>query len=197
MNQNINKSAEVKDLVMKDGMSITINNPDCFSLTVTAGKNLLRSYTWNDGTRSVKLIPRKTKWYGAFGAYYPGSGFHWKMHDGINRLLADEAIVDYKSYEHLLCAISSENDECKNKYHQEVTNFDFTNFDFENTLPLSLYSDKCRGYTSDGLFVSVKKAKGPGTGGTLYVTINQITLNGKPVKSLPGSSDDRIKITYQ
>ncbi len=183
-----------KDIVMKEGMSIAINNPNCFSLTITAGKGLERHYTWNNATRSTTLLPRKTKWYGTYGAYSPGRGHHWQMHDGITRLLADEAVVNYQSKEELLCAIANENDKCRNKLRPIITAKTLKNFDFENTLPLALSPGNCSAFTDSGLYVSVKKAKGPGQGGTLYVIIHQITLNGKPVKSLPGSSNNRIKV---
>lgn len=185
-----NSNDQVRDIVMKEGMIVTIENPDCFSLTVRAGKGLERFYTWNNGTRSVVLLPRKDKWYGSYGAYFPGTDHHWKRHDGVTRLLAEEAVLDFDNYEQILCAISEKQNDCREKYYEYVNG----QFDFKNSMTSALYSDACGGYTSDGVFVSVNKKDGPGSGGTLSVTIYQIMLNGQPVNNLPDSSNERIKV---
>ncbi len=187
-----NTITPVKGIVMKEGMSVTINNKNCFSLTVKAGKGLERDYTWNGGTRTATLIPRKDKWFGSYGAYFPGQGHHWKEHDGITRLLANEAILDFKSNEQLMCAISLIENGCRKRYHRYKNG----KLDYENTIHSTLKSDDCGTFTDDGLYVSIKKTKGPGSGGTLYVTIYQLKINGMPLKNLPGSSQDRIVVTY-
>ena len=171
---NPKSSSNIRDIIMKEGMIISIQNPDCFSLSVRAGKELERFYTWNNGTRSVNLIPRDKKWAGAYGAYFPGTGHHWKEHDGITRLIAEESVLNFDNYAQLICALSEKKNKCKNKKFK----YEKRDFDFETTLPGALYQSPCSAYTNDGLYFSVKKAKGPGDGGTLYVIIHQIKLKG-------------------
>jgi len=182
------------DIVMTEGMTISMVNPNCFSLSIKAGNNLVRHYTWNNGTRSATLRPRTSKWYGAYGAYLPD--YEWKKHDGITRLVAEEAILNYPTYDQLLCATSSSQDECHKKYYKYKGNEpSLKNFDFVNTMSGALHSDTCRAYNDNGIFVSLKKVKGPGNGGTLSVTVYQLLVNSLPAKNLPGSANERVVVT--
>lgn len=196
-NGNINTD-RVIGIVMTDGMTISIQNPDCFSLSIRAGKGLLRDYTWNNGTRSAVLESRLKKWNGHYGAYTPD--YDWPFHDGINRLLAEEAVLNYRDYDQLLCALSPLDNGCRVKYFGyppgEITVADIKRINFVNTLPSGLRPGACSAYTDDGLYVSVKKAEGPGDGGTLYVTVNLLKVAGESVKGLPGSTNERIKVVY-
>lgn len=185
----------VIDPVMTDGMTISIQNPDCFSLSIRAGENFLRHYTWNNGTRSAVLTPREDKWSGAYGVYSPY--YEWQEHDGVTNLIADESVLNYPSYEQLLCAISSTDDGCYKKYLKYMQEeHSVSNLDFENNMPSALRAGACRAYTDDGLYVAVKKAEGPGNGGTLYVTVYRMMVNSLPVKGLPGSTNERIIVAY-
>lgn len=177
---------------MKEGMVISIKNTDCLSLTVKAGKGLKRFFTWNNGTRSIVLLPRKEKWYGSYGAYFPGTGIDWKEHDGVTNIQVEEAVLNFESYAQILCAISNKNDHCRQKYYK----FSNGKFDFQNTMTGALYTDACGGYTSNGIYISIGKRVGPGNGDTLSITIYKIMLNGQPVKNLPGDSNERITVSY-
>lgn len=178
-----------RDTVMQDGMVITIENSD-LTLSIRAGKGLLRHYTWNRRTRSISLIPRVKRWYGAFGAYSPGNDNDREEIDGISRVLASEAILRYESYEHLVCAISKKQDNCRENYYE----YKDGDFDHSNTLPLALHTDEHGAYTDSGLYVSAKIVDGPDNHKTLYATVYRLTINGKPVNGLPGSSSGRIRI---
>ena len=72
------------EIVMSPGMTITATTPTG-AITVTAGRGLKRSYTWEGATRSVEMWPRGERWYGSLGLYYPGPGNHWEAHNGITR----------------------------------------------------------------------------------------------------------------
>lgn len=185
--------------VMTEGMTISMQNPDCLSLSIRAGKGLMREYTWNGDTRVAELTMRSKMWNGHYGAYTPG--YEWRFHDGINRLIAQEAVLSYRDYGHLLCAFSSENDNCRIKYFGytpgNVDIEDIKEMDLKNTLPSWLGLDACSAYTDDGLFVSVKKVEGPGDGGTLYVTVFRLLVNSSPVKDLPGNDNERLSVTYR
>lgn len=175
--------------VMNEGMTIAIHNSD-LTLSIQAGKGLKRYYTWNGETRSVTLLPRLQKWHGSHGAYFPGTGNHWEEHDGVTRVLADEAVINYESYDHLICAISDRRNNFREKYYKYRNG----EFDFQNTLPLALETDNYGAYNDTGLFVSAKIAEGPGNNRTLYATVYQLQVNGKPAKNLPGASDERITV---
>lgn len=59
-------------------------------ITIRSGKGLKRNYSWDGATRSVVMWPRTDRWYGSFGLYYPGPGFHWIGHNGIKRGVLEE-----------------------------------------------------------------------------------------------------------
>src|SRR5437868_6434891 len=60
------------------------------SLQIRAGSGFTRYYTWDGETRAVDLWPRDERWYGSFGAYYPGPGSHWQSNHGITRGVLEE-----------------------------------------------------------------------------------------------------------
>ena len=174
------------DTVMKPGMTITFNHPDYFPISITAGNDLKRYYMWKGETRSVTLWPRAEKWNGHYGAYFPGSDHHWKKHDGITRLITEEAVLNYPSYDYLLCALGYlEENSCYEKYFDSIRTRRTPGFFKGGVL-----------HTDSGLCVGIHKAKGPGDGGTLYVWIFQIQVNGQVVHNLPGSSNDRIHVYF-
>jgi len=96
------------EIVMTEGMSITAKN-SYGEMTITAGKDTLRQYTWNNGTRTAILIPRKERWNGSLGIYYPGEGNHWEKHDGITRAVLEEGQQHFHSIDKALEWIRKEN----------------------------------------------------------------------------------------
>ena len=101
----IPKVPEVNEIVMTEGMQITAENR-YGELTITAGKGLQRFYTWAGGTRSVIMWPRKIRWYGSLGIYYPGRGNHWEKHDDMTRVVSDEGQLDFNSSDEVIAYIS-------------------------------------------------------------------------------------------
>lgn len=104
-----NKLPLQNEVVMSPGMSITAENIHG-KLTITADDELKRSFTWANDTRSVIMWPRKKRWYGSLGLYYPGSGAHWMEHDGITRGVIDEGILNFKSQDALMEYINTYSD---------------------------------------------------------------------------------------
>lgn len=156
------------EVVMTEGMIISATN-NLGTIKIEAGPGLLRSYTWEGATRSVKMIPRKERWYGKFGIYFPGRGLHWKKHNNIQRGVLEEAQLYFMSIE----------DTMKFLRHPSRV---------ESTV-----------YTENGLAVTWSKSINPsgGPGGTLFVDVWQVYLNGKKPNMLPGSQNDKMKIEYQ
>jgi hypothetical protein len=99
------------EIVMKEGMKITAINK-YGAITITAGKGLKRSYTWEGETRTLTMIPRKERWDGSLGLYNPGD-WRWKENAGITRAVVEEGQLHFNTQEELQSYISrySEKDE--------------------------------------------------------------------------------------
>ena len=89
------------ELVMQPGMTITAETKTG-SISVSAAPDLKRTYTWEGASRSVTLWPRKERWYGSLGAYYPGPGEHWREHNGITRGVLQEGQQHFESEQEAL-----------------------------------------------------------------------------------------------
>ncbi len=101
---NVSSSTAVpldNEIVMTDGMKITATT-GIGAMAITATKGLERTYTWEGETRSVIMWPRKARWFGSMGIYYPGPGHHWKEHNGINRGVVEEGHRHFNSEESAL-----------------------------------------------------------------------------------------------
>ena len=68
---NIN---QIHESVMNEGMTICAHFEE--KVCIEAENRLVRNIMWDGITRSVTLIPRKERWYGKLGLYFPGSGNH-------------------------------------------------------------------------------------------------------------------------
>lgn len=89
------------EMVMSPGMSITAKNQEG-TITITADNSLKRSYTWDGGTRSATLWPRRERWNGSLGAYYPGPGEHWRSNNGVTRGVLEEGQQHFGTMEEAL-----------------------------------------------------------------------------------------------
>jgi len=102
-----------REMVLTEGTAITVyplphkqalypqagDIPFTGSLQIRAGSGFERDYTWDGETRSIDLWPRDKRWYGRFGAYYPGPGSHWKSNHGITRGVLEEAQMHFDTVE--------------------------------------------------------------------------------------------------
>ncbi len=76
--------------VIAPGGSITAKTP-AGTITITAGKGLRRSFTWEGAMRSVEMgVARGTATLG-----WPGPGDHWKEHKGITRMVGSESELNF------------------------------------------------------------------------------------------------------
>lgn len=82
------------EVVMAPESSITADTATG-TITITSGKGLMRSYTWEGATRSVEMEARTKRWYGSLGLSFPGPGDHWKVHNGITRGVLEEAQIRF------------------------------------------------------------------------------------------------------
>ena len=163
-----NQEATGNEIVMSDGMTISVKN-NLGAIIIQAGPGLQRSYTWEGATRSVQMIHRKERWYGKFGIYFPGRGFHWEEHNNIQRGVLEEAQLHFISIE----------DAMKFLRHPSRV---------ESTV-----------YTNNGLAVTWSKSINPsgGSGGTLFVDVWQVYINDKKPDVLPGSQNDKLTVEYK
>lgn len=77
------------ELVMTPGSEITARTPSGV-ITIRAGEKWSRSYLWGHCEGSVTMWPRKERWYGSLGLYWPGPGFHWPECEGVARAVVEE-----------------------------------------------------------------------------------------------------------
>ena len=89
------------ELVMQPGMTITAETKTG-TISISAGADLKRTYTWEGASRSATLWPRDKRWYGSLGAYYPGPGEHWPEHNGITRGVLQEGQQHFDSEQQAL-----------------------------------------------------------------------------------------------
>ncbi|MBU4357632.1 MAG: hypothetical protein KJ822_20135 [Proteobacteria bacterium] len=155
-------------IVMTEGMKITASN-NVGTITIKAGSGFERSYTWEGDTRSVVMWPRKERWGGKLGLYFPGSGNHWKEHNRITRAVLEEAERNFNSMEEVVLFV---NDSTRKNY--------------------TVYRD-------DGLVVTWHKAikPSPGAGSTLFVNVWQLYINEKKPTKILGSQNDKIIVEIQ
>ena len=72
-------------------------------IKVRSGNGLRRYYSWDGITRSIAMNPRKNRWYGSYGLYFPGPGRHWlPSHNGISRGVLEEGQQHFKTTEEAL-----------------------------------------------------------------------------------------------
>jgi hypothetical protein len=60
------------------------------SIKIVALDEICREYTWEGASRWVEMWPRRERWYGSLGLYFPGTGDHWAEHNGITRGVVEE-----------------------------------------------------------------------------------------------------------
>ena len=158
---NIN---QIHESVMNEGMTICAHFEE--KVCIEAENRLVRNIMWDGITRSVTLIPRKERWYGKLGLYFPGSGNHWGYHKGITRGIIQEAQLHFTSEEELFLFLDKYVDR---KY--------------------DLYRD-------DGLMISWRKVVRPdmGPGGYIDLFILQLLVNGKKPERLYGSQNNKISV---
>lgn len=97
------------EMVMTEGMVI-LATTNMETIKIEAGKGFKRTFTWAGGSRSVTLWPRKERWNGSLGLYFPGVGNHWEKHDGITRAIIEEGHLYFSSLEKLLSYIDQYKD---------------------------------------------------------------------------------------
>jgi hypothetical protein len=93
------------ELVMLSGMQITAHT-DEGQIIIRADKGFERRYSWDGATRSATLLPRKKRWYGSQGIYFPGAGDNWKENNGITRGVLEEGILWFKTADDALSWIN-------------------------------------------------------------------------------------------
>ena len=165
------------ELVMTPGMKITATTP-VGTMTITAHEGLRRSYTWEGETRSVKMLPRETRWEGSLGIYYPGPGNHWKEHHGIRRAVVEEGQQHFDSTDEALAWM---------RLQEEGLTYVGKKSDERYVYPMPFV------YTDDGLAVGWGKVL---PRSQLNVEVWQIYIQGEKPSKLPDSPNDKIVIEY-
>ena len=175
------------EIVMTPGMTIAVN-AGVRSMSITAGKNFERTYTWNKCTRTVTLEPRSQRWYGSLGLFHAPFGFSWDACDNVRRAFIDEGQQHFNTLKDASIYLS----------HLGAVGWTFESTD--PRVPSSTtYTDKRLPidqqpiYTNDGLVIQWWKEGR--TGLTINIQVWQILINGKKPTSLPGAQDSAFTIT--
>ncbi len=93
---NVHSEPIGTELVMPEG-SVILAKTHLGEIKIKANGGLERIYTWDGASRKAELKPRKTRWFGSFGAYSPGRGFHWEENHGILRGVLEEGQQHFNS----------------------------------------------------------------------------------------------------
>ena len=86
------------EIVMAPGSRIAART-GVGDIVVTAGRGLKRCYQWEGAERCVEMWPRKERWLGSLGIYFPGPGYHWAEHKGIARGVVQEGQQHFQTLE--------------------------------------------------------------------------------------------------
>lgn len=90
------------EIVMTKGMRIAAVTP-VGRIAIVAGEGYRRTYVWDHCEGSVDLMPRKQRWHGSLGIYYPGSGYTWWLGcGGITRAVVEEGQQHFASTEDVM-----------------------------------------------------------------------------------------------
>ncbi len=166
-NQVSSSLPNAPETVMTEGMSITVTNKTGV-MTITAGKNYERYYTWEDTTRSQVLIPRTKRWAGRFGIGKSGA---IENHNTITRANLEEAQLHFLSLEEALLFL--------NHRSRMDGNTIYNDEGFMVTWEKAIHPDLNRN-----------------SGNVLIVTVYQVYIKGTKPSKLPGSQNDKIIVNY-
>lgn len=90
--------APAPEVVMVPGSEIAASTP-WGRIKVVAGDAYRRTYHWGKCSGSVTMWPRKERWYGSLGLYWPGPGFHWRECEGVARAVTEEGQQHFETVE--------------------------------------------------------------------------------------------------
>jgi hypothetical protein len=156
----------LNEMVMPENSQITATT-SVGTITITAGKGFLRCYTWEGVTGCVTLAPRKQRWFGSFGAYFPGFMTFWRTHDGLDRAVVQEGQLHFDS----------------------IAEFESFFQLRAGTIGSPMYEPHV--YRDDGLVVAWSKTPARKE---LLVEVFQAYINNKKPTALPDSQNDKIQV---
>ncbi len=84
------------EAVMTPGMQISLHN-SFGPIIIKAGNGLKRFFIFDGQTRSIEMHPRIKPYYGNYGLYFAGPGFHWLPVNGIVRCVTIEGDLNFAS----------------------------------------------------------------------------------------------------
>jgi hypothetical protein len=167
--QAISRATPEQEMVMTKGMVITAETPEG-NIEIVADDDYMRTYSWDDCTRTQTLFPRKERWYGSLGAYFPGPNPSWKFCEGIDGSLLEEGQMHFSTASEAISWINSG----------------------------SKFEKGSAVYKNDGLLVSFSKSIHPsGKTGVLKVSVWQILINNEKLTSLTDGNDSKIEVKIQ
>jgi len=159
------KKLQKIETVLNPGDVITIEN-EFGKLEIKAGSGLVRQYTWDGATRNIEMWPRKERWFGSLGLYYPGPSNHWESHNGITRAVVEEGLQHFKTIDEALIWIRN-----------------------SNHIPYFYTSNGLVGGWRKSVNPNNQNE------GVLHADVWQILINGEKPNNLPGGDNRQIQLT--
>jgi len=164
--ESVSNSIPEQEMVMTKDMQISAETPQGV-VKIVADDSFTRTYTWGNCVRTQTLFPRKERWYGSLGAYFPGPNPSWKFCEGIDGALLEEGQMHFNTVEETISWINSGSK-------------------FEKGSAI---------YNNEGLLVSFSKSIHPsGNTGILKVSVWQLYINDTKALNLSGSSNGKITV---
>lgn len=183
------------EIVMTEGMKISATT-GIGTIAINATKGLERAYTWEGETRSVIMSPRKKRWFGSMGLYYPGAGNHWKEHNGIRRGVLEEGQRHFANAENALKWLKMW-PECQ--YRDDGLVVCYSKRPARGQLNVDVWQIYLGGTVSskfqESAVEAINSMNWPDDVKEIYRSVNYVGGH-KPTK-LPGSQNEMIKVQYQ
>lgn len=156
-----------REAVLTDGMKVCASTEQD-SICIEASTCNKRTITWDGKVRSINLVPRKERWLGTLGLVAPKQpNNYWKDKDEITAVEITEAEIRYKNVEDAVRGM-----------------------DYPDDYTINVV------YNDNGLLFQWRKSVLPDGMKILDLMIFQILINGEKPKSLPGSQNDKIVVSY-
>ncbi len=92
----------IREAVLEKGMSIKAETKFGI-IEIRAGEGCERTFTWENKSYTVELIPRRERWYGNFGLYHPQMR---PPHKNVVHMVAEEYQLNFNSEQEAVQSIN-------------------------------------------------------------------------------------------
>jgi hypothetical protein len=130
------KEPSVKEAVLARDQSIEAVNKNG-KVTISYISSIKRKYEWDGSVKIVKMIPRDERFQDKLGLYQPADS--WGLNPFEVRIVAEEAIIDFKSEDAMYAFLSQSDDYLDWKYTADGVVVGFGRMPSRKQLNIDLY----------------------------------------------------------